>query len=208
MADAKKFLDEAGTQSVINEVKARLATKAPLDSPALVGTPTAPTPATSTDTTQVATTAFVQAAIDTKISGISSARVFKGSVADVASLPALSGVENGWEYSVTAAGTTTADFIEGAGKKVPAGANVAAVNTGTEEAPDLKWDLLGGDIDLSAYAPLESPAFSGTPTVPDLGAGAASNQTANKKAVDDAITAYDGTWARITSAELAEMWGD
>ena len=61
---------------------------------------------------------------------------------------------------------------------------------------------------LATKAPLDSPAFSGTPTVPDLGAGAASNQAANKKAVDDAITAYDGTWARITSAELAEMWGD
>jgi hypothetical protein len=37
--------------------------KAPLASPALTGTPTAPTAATGTDTTQVATTAFVKAAI-------------------------------------------------------------------------------------------------------------------------------------------------
>jgi hypothetical protein len=37
--------------------------KAPLVSPALTGTPTAPTAATGTDTTQVATTAFVKAAI-------------------------------------------------------------------------------------------------------------------------------------------------
>lgn len=39
------------------------ATKANLDSPALTGTPTAPTPASGTNTTQLATTAFVQAAI-------------------------------------------------------------------------------------------------------------------------------------------------
>lgn len=36
---------------------------APLASPALTGTPTAPTPATATNSTQLATTAFVQAAI-------------------------------------------------------------------------------------------------------------------------------------------------
>jgi len=35
--------------------------KAPLASPALTGTPTAPTAATSTDTTQIATTAYVKA---------------------------------------------------------------------------------------------------------------------------------------------------
>lgn len=38
--------------------------KAPLASPALTGTPTAPTAATSTNTTQIATTAFVHAAIE------------------------------------------------------------------------------------------------------------------------------------------------
>jgi len=41
-----------------------LALKAPLASPALTGTPTAPTAALGTNTTQVATTAFVDAAIE------------------------------------------------------------------------------------------------------------------------------------------------
>lgn len=42
-------------------VSANLAAKAPLISPALTGTPTAPTAATNTNTNQVATTAFAQA---------------------------------------------------------------------------------------------------------------------------------------------------
>ena len=42
------------------EEDALLATKAPLGSPALTGTPTAPTAASGTSTTQLATTAFVQ----------------------------------------------------------------------------------------------------------------------------------------------------
>ena len=42
------------------------AEKAPKASPALTGTPTAPTAAAGTNTTQIATTAFVKAAVDAK----------------------------------------------------------------------------------------------------------------------------------------------
>lgn len=45
------------------------ALKAPLASPALTGTPTAPTAAAATNTTQLATTAFVQAAVAALING-------------------------------------------------------------------------------------------------------------------------------------------
>jgi hypothetical protein len=47
--------------SQITGLDAELALLAPLDSPALTGTPTAPTAATGTNTTQIATTAFVLA---------------------------------------------------------------------------------------------------------------------------------------------------
>lgn len=49
-------------QSDITNLTSDLALKAPLASPALTGTPTAPTAAPGTNTTQIATTAFVQAA--------------------------------------------------------------------------------------------------------------------------------------------------
>ena len=42
-----------------------LATKAPLADPALTGTPTAPTASSGTNTTQIATTAFVQQEVTT-----------------------------------------------------------------------------------------------------------------------------------------------
>ncbi len=45
------------------DIKTKLAAKAPLASPALTGAPTAPTAATGTKTTQLATTAFVYAAL-------------------------------------------------------------------------------------------------------------------------------------------------
>lgn len=50
-------------QSDITNLVTDLAAKAPLASPALTGTPTAPTAAGGTNTTQLATTAFVQSAV-------------------------------------------------------------------------------------------------------------------------------------------------
>lgn len=47
--------------SLTSNAQTQLDTKAPLASPALTGVPTAPTPATATDSTQIATTAYVQA---------------------------------------------------------------------------------------------------------------------------------------------------
>lgn len=52
------------TQGQISGLSAALALLAPLASPALTGTPTAPTAAGGTNTTQIATTAFVKAALD------------------------------------------------------------------------------------------------------------------------------------------------
>ena len=48
-------------QNLLDDIDADIATKAPLASPALTGTPTAPTAALGTNTTQIATTAFVLA---------------------------------------------------------------------------------------------------------------------------------------------------
>lgn len=55
------------------EVDGLLATKAPLNSPALTGTPTAPTATPGTNSTQIATTAFVKAAVDALVNGAGSA---------------------------------------------------------------------------------------------------------------------------------------
>lgn len=55
-----KYLDSVGLAEYTSLVKADLATKAPLASPALTGTPTAPTPTAGDDSTKIATTEFVQ----------------------------------------------------------------------------------------------------------------------------------------------------
>lgn len=53
------------TQAALNSLTA---TKAPKDSPAFIGTPTAPTPTPGDSDTSLATTAFVQAALSTALS--------------------------------------------------------------------------------------------------------------------------------------------
>lgn len=77
---------------------------ATLASPALTGTPTAPTAAAGTNTTQIATTAFVSNAI----SGVTGAMIFKGTIGTGgtagSSLP-TSGVKIGDTYKISSDGT-------------------------------------------------------------------------------------------------------
>ena len=54
-----------------------------------------------------------------------------------ADLPALADVSTGWMYNISDEFTTTADFKEGAGNTVPAGANIYKTSDG-------KWDVLAG----------------------------------------------------------------
>ena len=86
----------------------------------------------------------VQAEIRSQISG---AYKPQGSVT-FANLPALSSNIEGYVYNVNEAFTTTANFVEGAGHRYPAGTNVVCVEHGTGT---YMWDCLTGTIDLSAY---------------------------------------------------------
>lgn len=95
--------------------------RAPLESPALTGTPTAPTAAAGTNTTQIATTAFVHS----EIAGLGNILNYRGDKATVADLPS-SGNKNGDVWHVTADG------------------NEYAWNGSA-------WESLGGTIDLSGY---------------------------------------------------------
>ena len=81
---------------------------------------------------------------------------FKGTVPNVAGLPTLSNQKVGWMYTVQAAGKTTADFTDGAGKTVAANSEVAAVKVeGTTE--NTIFSASDGSTyvraDLSTYVP-------------------------------------------------------
>lgn len=89
---------DVGLGNVTNESKATMFTN-----PEFTGTPKAPTAAAGTNTTQIATTAFVQNEINEKISAADALR-FKGVVDGTHALPTTN-VSVGDTYKVAAAGT-------------------------------------------------------------------------------------------------------
>ena len=64
--------------------------------------------------------------IDRKYAPIA-AVLFKGTVDDIAHLPAVNTQKAGWMYNIVTGGGTTSDFVEGPGHVVVDGENVAAV---------------------------------------------------------------------------------
>ncbi|MBQ3990397.1 MAG: hypothetical protein II630_06105, partial [Bacteroidales bacterium] len=76
--------------------------KANLASPTFTGTPKAPTASAGTNTTQIATTAFVQSAIASAISGVAS---FKGAATAQSTIDGTANIQTGWYWVVQTAGT-------------------------------------------------------------------------------------------------------
>ena len=109
---------------------------APKESPVFTGTPEAPTASRGTNTTQIATTAFVKDACDQVQAALAGALHFKGVVNTVADLPASGNVE-GDVYQV---------------KTNPQGTDAEYVWTLNGSSAGGAWEELGAVIDLSAYA--------------------------------------------------------
>ena len=169
------------------ETDTLLAAKAPLASPTFTGTPSAPTATAGTNTTQIATTAFVKAACDAISASLAGAFNFKGIVANLTELEAIENPSNGDVYQVTNPGTgkTNAEYV------------YDSTNS---------WIELGTVIDLSGY----SPALTGTPTAPTPTSGDDSTKIATTAYVQDELDNYipASDIAIITQAELAAMWAD
>lgn len=78
---------------------------------------------------------------------ISTAYKVKGSSA-FASLPTPSEAEEGYVWNITDQFTTTDVFVEGAGKKYPAGTNIVCIE---ESEGVFKFDILPGFIDTDSF---------------------------------------------------------
>lgn len=177
----------AGTDLVRkSQVDTMLAAKAPLASPALTGTPTAPTAAPATNTTQIATTAFVQEALSGAGAGDMSKAVYdttnngKVDLAEVAEAVPWTGVT-------------------GKPSTFPPTAHVHVTS-----------DVTGLEMALAGKAPLASPALTGTPTAPTATGGTNSTQIATTAFVAAAITAVvnGAPGALDTLNELAAALGN
>ena len=97
------------------------------------------------------TETYSKTEVDNKVSAaLTSAIVPKGTVA-YANLPTPAKANLGYMYNVSDAFTTDARFVEGAGKKYDAGANVYVVAVTTGSSTEYKFDVFMGFVDLSGY---------------------------------------------------------
>lgn len=133
-----------------------VALKAPLASPALTGTPTAPTAADGTNTTQIATTQFVHNAFKAN-----DAMVFKGTIgssgATVTTLPTTH--YQGWTYKVATAGSYIGTTCE-------VGDMIICITDGTS-ANNAHWTVVQSNIDGAVTGPASATdthiaTFNGT----------------------------------------------
>ncbi|WP_258305536.1 phage tail protein [Pectobacterium polaris] len=154
---------------------------APKNSPALTGTPTAPTTAQTANNTQIATTAFVKSAI---------AALISGSPAALDTLQELANaLGNDPNFSTTVL-KAIADVKSDVANKLNAHASILDAHP--------------------QYAPKASPAFTGTPTAPTAASGANDTQLATTAFVKAAIAALvNGSPAALdTLQELAKALGN
>lgn len=170
----------------VDGLQLALDAKAPLASPALTGTPNAPTAISGTNTTQVATTAFVQQAIvdfgpgDMLKAAYDANNDGKVDAAEVADAAPWAGI-TGKPTSFTPASHS----------------HPISQVTGLQAA-------------LNAKAALASPALTGTPTAPTATAGTNTTQIASTAFVAAAIGALidAAPGAMDTLNELAAALGD
>ena len=93
-----------------------------------------------------------------KIQALPSAIIPKGTrtFSQLAPLTDLVAGSVGYMWNISDAFVTTADFAEGAGHSIPAGANVYVANVGTAQSPSYKYDVFSGMYDLSVFKTIDS----------------------------------------------------
>jgi len=174
-----------------SQVDTSLALKANLDAPALTGVPTSPTAAAATNTTQIATTAFVM----TEINAIAATTIDE--LNDIANVTITSVTDN----EVLAWDSSSSSWIN----QTPAEAGLATATHGHTIS-----DTTGLQGALDAKSPLVSPAFTGNPTSPTQAPGNNTTRIASTAFVTAAVAALiDGAPGAIdTLNELAAAIGD
>ena len=139
----------------------------------------------SDDNTDLAESGAVKTAIDAAISSAYKAAGSKTCAQLVSSL--LVAANEGNVYNMSDAGTTTADFVEGAGHPIRIGDNVGICKVNSA----YKFDLLSGFVDTSSF---QTKTITGTVEGQSTVEGALSALSSNKqpKTLSSSIT-VDGT---------------
>lgn len=182
-------------------ITAAIAGKAPLASPALTGTPTAPTAAPGTNTTQLATTEFVAAGLASLVASSPAA------LDTLNELAAALGNDANFATTVTnaLAGKAAASHTHAVADLSDASANarslLQAANYAAMRTLLALYTTTEVDAALALKAPLDSPALTGTPTAPTAAPGTSTTQLATTAFV--AAAAGSGTSIKQTVTQTA-----
>ena len=170
---------------VTSAIQTQLNAKAPLASPALTGTPTAPTAAAGTNTTQIATTAFVHNAV----SGLSGAMHFRGTttseIVDGSTTNPITINENSY----------TAEAGDVVLREITTGNIFEYVWTGSA------WEMLGRDTSFKVQqTAVTDPTASGSATafIDTISQDANGAITVTKKNLPSTTLATDSGTSNIT----------
>ena len=117
-------------------VSAELGKKAPLASPSLTGSPTAPTPAAGSNNTQLATTAFVQNAVN---AAVTNAAAYQGAANSYTEI-VKTAYKPGWYWFVRTAG-------EYAGQQCESGDMIIANKAKGASVSDTDFDIIQSNVD-------------------------------------------------------------
>lgn len=220
------------TESQVTGLTAALALLAPLASPTFTGVPAAPTASPGTNTTQLATTAFVAAAVTgagvSSLAGTTNQIVASASTGAVTlslstSLVLPSGTtattqspgDNSTKVATTAyvdASTAGVSSLAGTAGQIVASASTGAVTlslpstiTGVTTISSLaitESQVTGLGASLALLAPLASPTFTGVPAGPTASGGTNTTQLATTAFVQAALSGGAVTSIAGTSGQI------
>lgn len=193
------------TDGVTSNIQTQLNAKAALASPTFTGAPKAPTAAAGTNTTQIATTAYVKTEINNVLAA-AGALIYKGTIGTdgtVAALPASHTV--GDTYVVSTAGSY-------AGETCEIGDMIICVTTRTT-ANNADWNIVQTNINGAVTGPASAvtnrvATFNGTTgkVIKDSGFTIASSVPANAKFTDTTYT-LSSFGITATATELNRLDG-
>ena len=215
-ADAAIAAVQADVDQNEADADAAIALKADIDSPTFTGTPAAPTAGAGTNTTQIATTAFVSAAIAALVDGAPGAldtlNELAAALADDASfsttitnsIAAVQADVDQNEVDGDAADTALSGRIAVLEADPTTAAAVAAVQS------DVDQNEADADAAIALKADIASPALTGTPTAPTAAADTNTTQIATTAYVQTEISDLigDAPAGLDTLGEIADALND
>lgn len=188
---------------------------ASLESPEFTGTPTAPTAPAGTSTTQIATTEFVQNAINDAetitLDLVLSANSWNGTEAPYTQTINNELITSDCDGMISFSTTITDEELEvaSAGKiRLTEQGDGFITVTASGDLPtiDLPITLMLFGVSGSGGASLESPAFTGTPTAPTATKGTNTDQLATTAFVQNAVSECKSTVLNFTLS--ASAWSN